>query len=184
MTTKTTSGVRQTTGKGLSRQDYGTPREFLDAVEKRFGTISWDLAAHADNKKALRWYGPGSHDGEDSFAASWVLPGRLLWLNPPFANIAPWAAKCAAHAKVSEITMLVPASVGSNWFRDHVAGVADTYLLNGRMSFDGQNLFPKDCLLAHYSPRATGAIFVWDWKKDVLRHAFRPFALDDSRRSA
>lgn len=181
MTTKTTSGVRQTTGRGVSVQDHGTPQEFLDAVEKRFGTITHDLAAHTENHKAPFWYGPGGLlEDSLSSATSWAIPG-LLWLNPPFADIAPWAKKCMENAHHAEIVFLVPASVGAKWFSRYVGGVADVYLLDGRMSFDGKNVFPKDCLLGHFHPRADGSIRVWDWRKDKIpldwRRMYRDFHL-------
>ena len=34
---------------GRSRQDYGTPPEFLAAVVARFGPLAFDLAASRDN---------------------------------------------------------------------------------------------------------------------------------------
>ena len=42
---------------GSSKQDYSTPRAFLDAVEKRFGRIKWDLAAHERNHVCDLWLG-------------------------------------------------------------------------------------------------------------------------------
>jgi hypothetical protein len=110
------------------------------------------------------------------------IPVRpLLFLNPPFADIAPWAAKCAAEARLgAEILFLVPASVGSEWFAEHVWKHACVYLLRGRLCFDGKDPYPKDCLAAHYflhPPRQRGRIFsgpppahfeglitVWDWR--------------------
>jgi hypothetical protein len=40
-----------------SKQDLGTPREFIRAVEKRWGPLAWDLAASAANTKAPRYLG-------------------------------------------------------------------------------------------------------------------------------
>lgn len=159
MTARITSGP-------ASKQDYATPREFMAAVEARFGPIAFDLAAHADNAKARRWFGPGG-DAEDALAEPWhdliTFGDGLLWLNPPFADIAPWAAKCAREANAgANILLLVPAAVGSNWFRDHVFNRAAVYLLNGRLSFDGKAPYPKDCLLAHYGE--TPHVCVWDWR--------------------
>ena len=56
----------------------------------------------------------------------------------------------------------------SNWFANNVAGIADTYLLLGRMSFDGKNVYPKDNLLSHYHNGATGAVHLWDWRRDQM----------------
>lgn len=67
------------------------------------------------------------------------------------------------------ILLLTPASVGTNWFRDEICDMADVYLLNGRLSFDGKNLYPKDCMLAHfYYHKSTRDICIWNWKKDKI----------------
>lgn len=51
------SGPRISTGTD-SKQDYGTPADFLAAVEGRFGPIVIDLAAHAGNHKHARYFAP------------------------------------------------------------------------------------------------------------------------------
>lgn len=152
-----------------SRQDYSTPADFMAAVTRLFGPIAFDLAAQSENAKAACWYGPGG-DRPDALAESarWAPLGGVCWLNPPVADIAPWARKCSLETGVvGDILLLVPAAVGANWFRDYVAPFARIYLLNGRLSFDGQNLYPKDCLLAHYK-RGEAGMVIWNWKRDEL----------------
>lgn len=167
------SGARVSSGPD-SRQDYATPRDFMDAVVARFGDVGFDLAASRTNTKA-QFYCQAPDDPDewfmrrDAFAQDWneiAETHGLLWLNPPFADIAPWVRKCAA-SKGATILLLVPAAVGSNWFRDHVAGIADVSLLNGRLCFDGKGLYPKDCMLARYAPDAAGRIDVWTWKRET-----------------
>lgn len=168
------SGPRITTGKD-SRQDYSTPEDFIDVVRRRFGPPVLDLAASADNAKAPVWFGPGGVH-EDALAVPWSpspspekVPDGLRWLNPPFANIAPWARKCISAAECgAEILLLVPAAVGSNWFADYVAGHAMVYLLNGRLCFDGKNVYTKDCLLAHYRPSGACGICIWKWRTEAI----------------
>lgn len=41
-----------------SQQDQKTPSEFIDAVQGRFGSICFDLAAHAGNKQHHRYFAP------------------------------------------------------------------------------------------------------------------------------
>lgn len=158
---------------GRSRQDYATPPEFLDAVRKAFGPIVWDLAAHRGNRVCDAYFGPDhAHEpSRDSLQCDWADIRRgysrtgLLWLNPPFGSIAPWAAKCAAEcARGAEILFLVPASVGANWFWDHVAPHAYVYALSPRLSFDGKNSFPKDLILAHYQPGVSCGYGFSRWK--------------------
>ena len=155
------------TGAGMrrhrSKQDYATPWEFVRSVEERFGTIAVDLAAHADNAKADRFL----TEAEDSLSVCWhrLAPGMLLWLNPPFARIAPWAQKCAHETRQgARVAMLVPASVGSNWFADHVLNRALVLALSPRLSFDGRNAYPKDLILAVYGTGGPTAFDVWRWK--------------------
>jgi hypothetical protein len=89
-----------------------------------------------------------------------------LWLNPPFDPISPWAIKCAVSAPIRssmsrKILFLVPASVGSEWYAQHVHENALVLLLRPRLSFDGKNPYPKDCLLAVYGERP--GVECWKW---------------------
>lgn len=159
---------------GRSKQDYATPWEFIKAVKQRFGGLDVDLAAHADNNRCVRFVSPE----EDSLSLAWdeEFAGRRCWLNPPFENITPWAEKCAKsvsdafNAQVNlEVLFLVPASVGSEWFRLHVHRKALVYAINPRISFDGKHPYPKDCMLALYSAdhivaEVAPGFDVWRWK--------------------
>lgn len=99
-------------------------------------------------------------------------PG-ILWLNCEFDDIEPWARRCRFEAeKGANILLLTPASVGSNWYRDLVAGHADVYELNGRLSFDGKNAYPKDCMLSHFYNGATLNKHVWEWRKNKIWHSW------------
>lgn len=148
---------------GKSRQDYGTPNEFLNAACKRLGIpcFTWDLAASDENRKACYWY----TQEDDSLAQDWDLCGGWLWLNPPYSNITPWVAKAASCVE-SNIAMLIPASVGANWWKEHVHNRAHVLLLNGRITFEGaSDPYPKDCALLLYTPAIKGGYEVWSWQK-------------------
>lgn len=147
--------------RGASKQNYGTPQPLIEAVERRFGKLVFDLAAEPENTKCERYF----TEQQDSLVQDWTECGEgLLWLNPPFGNIAPWAAKCRAEMiRGCRIAFLVPASVGSNWFAVSVFGCASIQFLRGRLSFDGKNPFPKDCMLAVYGEEFGCA--VWNWRE-------------------
>lgn len=151
---------------GKSKQDYGTPREFLDAVERRFGLIGWDLAATVENRVVPDFFSPE----QDSLSQNWSLPSsvRVAWLNPEFADIDPWAAKCATVRLLRRWTlMLVPASVGAAWYENHVHDKAIVLGLRTRLTFVGETQpYPKDCILAAYGYGARG-FDVWDWKASL-----------------
>lgn len=149
--------------RGASRQDYSTPSAFIDAVVARFGPIAFDLAADSFNAKAPSYF----DEERDALAQKWDRRGTgtdgLFWLNPPYADITPWAKKCALEAHRARILLLVPAAVGSNWWREWVHGRAGVLFLNGRLSFDGKNPYPKDCCLALYGIGVPG-YDVWAWR--------------------
>lgn len=144
-----------------SRQDYGTPWDFIRAAEARFGKLDVDLAARRDNAKARRFISPR----RNALHVEWSVEycGALAWLNPEFADIEPWAAKCARERKL-RILLLTPASVGSNWFVEHVHRRALVLALNPRLVFVGErDPYPKDCILSCFGFGRAG-FDVWRWK--------------------
>lgn len=149
---------------GKSRQDYQTPDEFMAEAQSRFGPMVVDLAADEHNAQASRFI----TEAEDSLKQDWLRlgPGNL-WLNPPYSNIEPWAQKCADHADTyysQRIFLLVPASVGSNWYMKYVHNKAYVLALNPRLIFKGcKTPYPKDCILAIYGEELKG-FDVWRWK--------------------
>lgn len=177
--------VRMSTGKD-SKQDVQTPADFIKAYNKRFGAINFDLAARDYNAQAERYYAPpGALDlyaeAYDSLAQDWgalsqTLPwDSTLWLNCEFSNTEQWVRKCAEERPRLEpgrtIALLVPASVGSNWFRDYVYEHADVCLLNGRVQFVGHEFpYPRDLMLCLYQPvqREPTTVHIWNWREDIL----------------
>lgn len=151
-----------TINRGKGNNNASTPMVFINAVVKKFGLLTIDLACTRANAKApLGLY----HDEDvDALMVPWAkycmaAISPLAWLNPPFTNITPWARKCAAEVQLGARTLLlVPASVGANWYWDWVVPYADVYSV-GRMVFDdcydkdGKLIttpYPKDLILAHY----------------------------------
>lgn len=154
--------VRPAQKPGRSRQDYGTPPEFLRAVEAKFGRITHDLAAHAGNAVCVDYYGPE----QDSLAQDWHrLQGRL-WLNPPFGKVEPWARKCAdAVGNWRTILLLTPAAIGTRWFAEHVHGLARVYALRPRLTFVGaHDPYPGDLILSVYDLGLEAGLECWRWK--------------------
>jgi len=147
---------------GKSKQNYGTPMEFIAAVEKQFGPIVHDLAAEEGNQKATSYYSKE----QDCFKQDWAkdFPCGNLWLNPEFANIAPYAKKCGEESvrRVGRILLLTPASVGAEWFAAYVEGKALVLPLRPRLSFDGKNPYPKDTMLSVFG--VDPGFKTWRWK--------------------
>ncbi len=152
-----------------SEQVVQTDPAFIAAVVKRFGKLDVDLAATAENTQAPMYISKETNSLRVPWADHFYLR-TTMWLNPEFKNIEPWAEKCAYEsARIysvfgkGRILLLTPASVGSNWFRDHVDGKARVYLLNGRLRFVGHKQpYPKDCILSVYGEPP--GYEVWSWK--------------------
>lgn len=164
---------------GKSKQDYGTPDAFVDAVLAYLdiGGFKFDLACHRDNKirralKGMIW------PLTNSLTAEWPVGSFWHWLNPPFKNINRWVAKCEAFAKSGgRVAVLVPAAVGSNWWAEHVHGKAYVLFLSPRLTFKGTppnprtgkvDAYPKDCALLLYGFGTPGlgctGYDIWRWK--------------------
>jgi len=150
---------------GRSKQDYCTPDDFFDAVVDRFGRPVWDLAASTENARATGFYSIE----QNALRLEWHdLPKGWLWCNPPFADIAPWVEKAFAESVLGAKTlMLVPAGVGTNWFREWVFEKAWVLFLSPRLTFKGcHDPYPKDLmLLAFDSAWKIGPIHCWRWDK-------------------
>ncbi len=159
--------------RGLSKQDYSTPTEFIDAVKRKFGVraFAYDLAASQENTKADLFFS----EKEDSLQQDWSQLSGDLWLNCPYARIEPWAKKsyessllrrrAAGNDESPRLFLLIPAAVGSNWWSRWVHKKCRVYFLNGRISFDGINGYPKDCAICLYG--APVGYRVWRWKESA-----------------
>jgi hypothetical protein len=159
---------------GRSEQTVATPRDFLDAVEKRFGKMTWDLAATSANAitRNGNYFGPDHcvTGRRDALINDWTKRTGNLWLNPEFGDIAPWVKKCAEldlmgrhSGRLARLFLLVPASVGSNWFHEFVFSRALVLFLSPRLTFVGHTqAYPKDLLLACYGFKP--GFEWWRWK--------------------
>ena len=154
-----------------SKQDYGTPAEFIRAVVKRFGPLGFDLAASKSNTVVRGYFFTAE---ENALKQNWAaaLNGSLGWLNPPFERLDLWAAKCAQEAqRGARVLLLAPGSTGANWYWNHVAPHAAVLSIAPRLEFDGYvnpktgkpDPYPKDLILAAYGLGVTG-FNRWVWR--------------------
>jgi len=157
-----------------SNQGWRTPAEFLVAIERKFGLIDFDLAATAGHQvtQGAAFFSPEedslSREWGSEDPGAWKLPSipRVRYLNPPFAHIAPWAAKLSACQHLPAWTlMLVPASIGSMWWQQHILGKMMIFGIP-RITFRGATApYPKDLALlcAGFGVHGNG---YWDWRKN------------------
>lgn len=170
--------------RGNSAQTFATPAIFIAAVltKLEIPEFMFDYAASAENTVALCYWDQAT-DALQQTNEDWLFavqqPYRTGWgwLNPPFAAIEPWAAQMAALKTAGgQGAFLVPAAVGSNWWRDYVHGIARVLLLNGRIPFDPEKPhwgYPKDCALCLYDSQQEPGYEVWTWLEDVPADALK-----------
>ncbi|MCA1841478.1 MAG: phage N-6-adenine-methyltransferase [Actinobacteria bacterium] len=148
---------------GRSVQSVQTPPDFMDAMKRHLGIRQFaiDLAASHDNSQA----GLCFTEEDNSLIQEWPKVG-WCWLNPPYADIRPWVEKASyAAMEGTKIAMLVPASVGSNWWDTFVHDIAYVSCLSPRLTFVGhKNPYPKDLALLLYAPFLRGGYTTWRWK--------------------
>lgn len=152
-----------------SKQDWGTPPIFLEAVRGLLGIRSWyyDLAADPGNTVADRYFSMEN----SAFSHDWPR-ANWCWLNPPFGNLRPWAKKAWEQSQQgSYIAMLVPAACGTAWWAEWVHRKAHVIFLRPRLTFVGaEDPYPKDLALLIYKPWEGAAAFplqpdytTWEW---------------------
>lgn len=136
-----------------SQQSYRTPWDFLDRVQRKFGLHKWafDLACTRDDCVTDAGF---YHPERDALASAWpeMPSGTAAWCNPPF-NRSSAFARVASESPHCRNLMLIPASVGSSWFAEHVNGRALVVFLRPRIVFLQPDGTPcpaginRDCML-------------------------------------
>lgn len=151
-----------------SRQDLGTPREFLDVVEGRFGRIAIDLAANNVNHVCDQWFGPGSWC-ENSLVHDWGSLFGNAWCNPPFELIPQFVAQAVTcQHRPAWTLLLTPASTGANWFRECTLH-GYVIELEDRMTFVGESKkYPKDLALTAFGFGIVGRER-WHWDNTIKK---------------
>ena len=126
-----------------------TPVEFIDAITAVFGPISLDPCAHPlANVPAARVISLP----DCGLAAQWS--GDLVFVNPPYGNLANWIAKANREwesGEIRKLLLLMPSSrLDIREYFDRSATMATTLILRERLRFsrlDGR-VYPAPFSLA------------------------------------
>ncbi len=166
--------ARPSQGKNLHEGVYGTPLEFLSAVDAVF-PIFFDLAADSKNQvgnkldldrdgKPMRFFNEETDSLKQDWASLCKYRLDFLWLNPPFDHIALWAKKCAEEAaKGARVILFVPQGT-QKWNLDFCQRNSLELRLDGRMKFDGHDfVYPKDMSIFIFGIGIVGSA-IWSWR--------------------
>ena len=100
----------------------------------------------------------GGGEDFDGLSVDWPRKPTLVFCNPPYSALRKWTLKCKQeHAKGSEIKLLMPARVSTNYFHENVLGHATIEFVKGKRKFISQSTglpadqcCPFDLIVAHY----------------------------------
>lgn len=130
-------GKSAITGKGKGEfQDTATPPMLINAILSQLGTITWDLAASRWNKVCRNYV--SKDEGVDSLCLPWhqLVEEGIGYINPPYAFMEPWAAKCYMESLAgANLVMLSISARDTDWYRRWVLGNCLQIDLNGRLVF-------------------------------------------------
>jgi phage N-6-adenine-methyltransferase len=116
--------------------EWGTPREYVEAARKVLGRIDLDPATSPlaqETVRAARFY----TKADDGLTKPWR--GRV-WLNPPYSSglVEPFMAKLCQHVEAGEVTAAVTLTnncTETKWFRPAAALARAACFPDGRVKF-------------------------------------------------
>lgn len=127
MSAATTENARRLTRVGRSlfsslSQDWRTPRSLYQALDAEFG-FTLD---------------PCPTGGTEGLSRSWA--GQVVFMNPPYRNVAHWMKKVVDECRDAPATLvvaLVAARTDTEWWHDCVLPFAsEIRFIRGRLRFD------------------------------------------------
>jgi phage N-6-adenine-methyltransferase len=119
--------------RGIIHQadEWTTPPDVFAALNAEFG-FTLDVAADAHNAKCRRYF----TSAEDGLRQSWT---GVCFMNPPYGRaIGHWVQKAReSAAEGATVVCLLPASVDTAWWHEHIEPYAEYRFLRGRLRFSG-----------------------------------------------
>ena len=123
--------------------ERGTP----SSIFQRYGEqCELDVAASHENHLCRRYY----TIDDDGLKSKWA---GIVWMNPPYSNIYPWAAKAYDHAHAGgTVIALLPLWPSASWFREFAIHGGMT-VLKKRVRYTGAfGAAPFDSMIVEWSP--------------------------------
>ena len=119
---------------------WGTPQEFYDKLDWRFGPFNLDPCADADNAKCTKFF----TESQDGLSQSWE--GFTSFVNPPYGRgIEKWIKKAYEESRKEDtkVVMLIPARTDTKYWHQYVMKADEIHFVKGRLKFgDSENSAP------------------------------------------
>jgi len=114
------------------KNDWETPIEFFEKLDREFG-FTLDPCASHENHKCNKYY----TEDQDGLKQDWS--GETVFCNPPYSGKLQdeWVTKCYEESKRATVVMLLPARTDTKRFHQYILGKAEIRFLQGRLTFVG-----------------------------------------------
>lgn len=140
------------------KQDYETPQPLFNKLNEEFH-FTLDAAANADNLKVDNYI----DEAVDALRVSWFDCSRfqsltakpVVWLNPPYNNIAKFMEKAYQESEYRGCTVvcLIPARTDTKWWHKFVMKADEIRFIPGRLKFSGnENSAPFPSCIVIFRP--------------------------------
>jgi len=126
---------------GKGDPERATPDQIFDRYDREFH-FTLDVAATTKNAKCKQFF----TKRQDGLKQPWH---GNVWLNPPYDNIGPWAAKAWEYSSSGEgiVVALLPIWPGTAWYQTYAIH-GHMRQLTSRISFVGSKAnAPFDCMI-------------------------------------
>jgi site-specific DNA-methyltransferase (adenine-specific) len=143
--------------------EWGTPQQFFDNMNKRFGPFTLDAAASDLNHKCVYYFTKDddalSRNWNGHYKGKWISSRQnIVWCNPPYGHgVGKWVQKAVEQVRLGHcqrVVMLLRSTTDVKWFHDWAwSYCSEMVFVKGRMCFDkgdGENkpaVFPSIVLV-------------------------------------
>ena len=111
--------------------EWETPPEFFDKLNKRFKFTLDPCSTHANHKCAKHYT-----IEENGLSKSWA--DETVFVNPPYADVGAWVKKAYEESTQNNamVVMLIPSRTDTKYWHDYIMQSASAiYFVKGRLKF-------------------------------------------------
>jgi len=136
--------------------EWGTPQDFYDKLNRRF-KFTLDPCATHENHKCDKYY----TIEDNGLFKSWK--DEVVFVNPPYGDIGQWVKKAYEESTQNNaiVVMLIPVRTDTKYWHDYVMkGASKIFFVKGRLKFT--NSVSSQCF--HPAPFPSVAVVFGGWR--------------------
>lgn len=145
------------------KQDWETPWPLFNYLHRQY-QFTIDVASDGLNNKVKRYLTPKDN------ALTTELTNEIIWCNPPYQNVLPWAQRFIHWSRGNIVVTLLQDKTDTEWFELLFSAASSVTFLTGRVNFIGTETGNMHgAVLFELRPgHRDKSVTTWDWRKDCL----------------